>query len=234
MIRNALRNPLKNAIANPIGDSGLYVPSFCRACWVFDSAGDKVIDLSQFGNTATNSGATFQGNKFYFDGSDDYMSVANSSSLDITSAPLAVFATINLHTSLAVDSRIISKNTSTTADTQYELRYVSSSKSISAILEGAGRGNTGTDSITLGQWTNIGFIWDGTNIKTFIKCVQKSTNSFSATLTSRTYINIGKAVGGSLFKGNIANVTIYAGTGFNTNETLDHQRMLSAPFGIAV
>jgi hypothetical protein len=144
------------------------------------------------------------------DGADDLFSLVNTASLDITVAPLAVFATIKTPAILQTEY-VFCKNVDSVATVQYGLG-VDSDGYVASYLEGVARQTT-ANSLIANTVYNIGFIWDGTNIKNFINKVQSGiTGTFSGSLTSRANVRIGCRGNNSVFyKGGIATLTVYAG-----------------------
>jgi len=165
------------------------------------------------------------------DGTDDFFSLVNTPSIDVTSAPLAVFATIKcLGTASGF---IISKNLDAVGNIQYAIYWGSGAKGISAYMNGGQRGASLNDSVPTNIWYNVGFIWDGTNIKYYINLAQNGdAYAYNTTLTSRANIQIGKIAGASpfMFKGNIATLSIYAGANCTEANVLKSEGFISKPY----
>lgn len=209
-----------------------YVPDFCRGLWMFDNPSNKIIDLSQYGNHGTNSGSTFKGNWNTFNGSSDYVSLPNNPSVDITTAPLAIFTTIKV-ASGAGTGFIISKNLDAVANIQYAMYWYATNNRIGYVMEGAEITNSGTNTILTNNWYDVGFIWKDGIFKTFANYKKRDVEvAYSATLTSRSNLTIGRRETASVyFNGNISNIAIYSSA--DIGEILRHRRMLSQQFGIA-
>lgn len=167
------------------------------------------------------------------DGTDDFFGLINSSSLDITSAPMGVFATINVSPLSSTVGYIVCKNLDASTNVQYGMYWDNVSSRLSVFLEGAVKKSSLNNSLEAGAWYNVGFIWDATNVKLFINQVQSSTSAaFSGTLTTRANVQIGCRgnTGGSktaLLNGKIATVTVYSGSKATETNILKSERTIS-------
>jgi hypothetical protein len=166
------------------------------------------------GNSA--SGLVIENGKVFrrLDGTDDFGSMVNTLSIDITSAPLAIYATIRVSPSAVSNSFILCKNLSGLTDVQYGIMWNSTLKNITLYLENVSRDSSGDNSVLNNVWYNVGFIWDGTNIKYYVNGLQVGIVSpYTGSLTSRPTTAIGRrgAVVNNPFKGDLASLTIYAG-----------------------
>lgn len=163
------------------------------------------------------------------DGSNDYFSLVDLSTLDITSAPLAIFTTIKI-ASGAGNGFIFTKNVDATSNMQFGLLY-NSNNTITLYLENAVRGASAL--ITQNQWYNIGIIWDGTTIKYYINSVTGGTNgSCSSSLTNRANVQIGcrASTSGSkqsFLKTSIATLTVYKGANCIETNVLKAENAIS-------
>lgn len=161
------------------------------------------------------------------DGTDDFGSMVNTASIDVTSAPLAVFATIRA--TFAQTGYIFVKNGADVSTTrQYGLRF-DSAGSINAFLEGLAK-STYTP-ITLNTWVNVGMLWDGANVKCYCNSLSGTPVTFSGNLTSRANTAIGMIIGGStFFKGDLSTLTIYAGTKATEANILKTEKAISKAY----
>lgn len=160
------------------------------------------------------------------EGSDDCFNIIASLSLNITNAPLAIFATLKITTGASA-GWILSKNVVGAADMQYGLYY--NSAQFQAYLEGASRVSV---NISQNIYYNVGFIWDGTNVKVYFNGVQNGAQqAFSGTLTNRSDMAIGKRANNAVFfKGRIATVTIYSGVNAVESKILAAEQLISAAY----
>lgn len=201
------------------------------------------IDLSGQGNNATptnmagtiTSGVniTDPSKPFWvLDGIDDFFSLVNTASVDITSAPLAVFATIKVNASAAANSYIVCKNITNASYVQYGISWSFSGNQVAVTLEGAPRGSSAIGSVPKDTWKSIGFIWNGANINYYINGLTSGTvGAYSGILTSRAYLEIGRReVETSYFSGSIATVSIYSGSKATETNILKAEKAISAAY----
>jgi hypothetical protein len=187
------------------------------------------ITWANFAGTSA-SGLVYENGKVFrrLDGADDFGSMVNTESIDITSAPLAVFATLNVASGNS--KWMFSKNVSASSDNQYGLFLSSTTNGYFCYLEGAQRGNSVGFSYDV--WHNIGFIWDGTTIKYFMNQVNGGVNgSYAGTLTSRANVNIGTRGGGiTYYAGKIATLSIYSGAKATEANILKAEKAISKAY----
>ena len=180
-------------------------------------------DLSGRGNNATPTnfaGTTASGvdvsapiKPFWvLDGTDDFFSLVNTASIDITAAPLAIFATFLVSPDSGINGYLCAKTLDNTTPTvQYGLSYNKSNQRIQVILEGVIRNTTLTNSILANTWYNAGFIWNGVDVRCYINnSISSSASAFTGSLTTKVNISIGRRMG-DYFEGNLATLTIYTG-----------------------
>lgn len=199
------------------------------------------VDLSDNDNDATPT--NFAGNmlsgvdisnllrpSWVLDGSDDFFNLSSTSSLDINTAPLAIFVTLKVSIGSGY-GYIISKNLDSSANVQYALTWDNANKRVVVKLENSDRVSTITNSIQETNWYNVGFIWDGTNVKTFINGISNNSGAYSGTLTSRPNLRIGRReTAASHFKGNIATATVYTGEKAIEANILKSERLISKAY----
>lgn len=195
------------------------------------------VDLTGNGNNATmfNQAGTvasgWQGPPYVnrLDGADDYGGFADTASLDITTAPLAIGVTIKPNVFFRY---VFAKNLDSSANNQYGL-FVSSSTQMWFYLEG---NQITINGIDLTKYANIVCCWDGADIFVYQDGVQVFTQAFAqATLTSRPNVQIGarsNSIDGTskslFYNGDIATVTIY--TGSDINKILAAEAKISAQY----
>lgn len=190
----------------------------------------KLWDGTAFDYSLNGSLGTLQENATYgfpgieLDGTNDYISIDAQSQIDITTAPLSIFAWIKLTDTYG--GYIISKNLDAANNNQYGLvvNSVGFGNKFNAYLEGEIKAESAEDSILIQQlWYFIGFTWDGTNVKCFVNGSQSgSTGTYSGNLTTRANCAIGKrAPNNILFGGLIDNVMM-----FNTVKTTEEAKSI--------
>lgn len=126
----------------------------------------------------------------YFDGSNYHLEVANSTSLDITTAPMCVSAVIKPNNT---SGYIISKSLESLATVQYGFLHDTSTlqSAVRVVLNGTAVCDSGVNTVPNNVYSHVAFTWDGTNVKLYVNNILKITAPYSGTLTSRPYINIG-------------------------------------------
>jgi hypothetical protein len=189
------------------------------------------------GNSA--SGLIYEDGKWFrrCDGGDDFGSMVNTASIDITSAPLAEFATIKL-SDIATTGFIFCKNLDNTINAQYSMLWDATNKYIRVDLENANRCNSGANSVLPDIWHDVGYIWDGTTIKIYINLVASGiAGSYSGLLTSRPHATIGRrsnsidnSTGIGYFKGALANHVIYSGANAVESKILKSRAAISKAY----
>jgi hypothetical protein len=201
------------------------------------------VDLSDYGNNATPT--NFAGTAasgvdisdpvkpfWVLDGTDDFFSLVNTPSLDITTAPLAMFATFK---ATSVNGFLLCKNNSYATNIQYAILLDNTTKAMQALLEktttGA-RAQSENNSILTNIWYNAGWIWNGENVQCYVNFEPSGiAGAFNGTLTSRAYTRIGcRELSAVFFKGNIATVSIYAGINATAAKVLAAETLISAPY----
>jgi hypothetical protein len=129
----------------------------------------------------------------------------------------------------ASDGYAVCKNLSDTTNIQYAFFWDTPTMIMSVRLENATVASSAAGSVPENVWCNVGFIWNGINVKVYINLVQSgATGAFSGTLTTRPTINIGKReINAAYLKGDIATVTIYAGVKAIEANILKAERAIS-------
>ena len=184
------------------------------ALWHFDQEGDNIAyDSSGNNNHGIIYGAQWtegiSGNALYFDGTNDYVAINDSDSLDVTTE-ITIEAWIK--PSLTSTSYIVSKLNPTIGGGVYALDiYPGKTR---AILQKEGGGSTdygasGTSSIRADIWQHLAVTWDGTIVKIYYNGRLEGTNLFSGQIaTSTGSLIIGNYLT-TYFKGYIDEIRIY-------------------------
>jgi len=161
-------------------------PQILVAHWKFD---DNALDSSGNGNSGTVSGATYttgkSGSALKFSGTNIYVSILDSPSLDVTK--LTIEAWINASSwSSSTYPRIVSKEATTSA-APYALELNSSGKSVDLCLDtGSGEKcvDSGANSISLNQWYYVVGTWNGTHSQIYVNGDLKKTLAQSGSMTA--------------------------------------------------
>jgi hypothetical protein len=185
------------------------------------------ITWANFAGTGT-SGLVIENGKVFrrLDGTDDYGSVVNTASIDITSAPLGVFQTFRVPASVGAGGYFLTKNDVTGIDHQYAL---ANATNIVGYLEGIGRGNIPYERDV---FLNIGFIWDSTTVKYYKNIVNGGSNgAYSGALTSRPNTRIGCRGNNSAFiQYDLATSTLYTGPSAVESKILKAESSISKAY----
>jgi hypothetical protein len=171
------------------------------------------ITWANYAGTAA-SGLVIENGKVFrrLDGADDFGSMVNSPSLDITNAPLAEFATLRIPAG-AGTAYIFSKYDLGWETAQYALSYDATNKRLSTVIENVSRAKSSTNSVLENIWYDVGFIWDGASVKTYVNIIANGTPvALTGILTSRPNVRIGMIGGSSSrLKCDLVNHVVYAG-----------------------
>jgi len=177
----------------------------------FNSTDGKIIDNSGYGNHAIVSGPADKtlsyGKAKYFDAFDDYISISNSNTLDITSAPLSIFMWIKV-ASTAGTGYMICKNLSSAFNVQYGMYFVTASNTVQTNLNS--KNVVATDAISRENWHCVGFTYDGINVQNYVDGNKSGAlTPFTDPLPTQPYLRIGRReTGTAYFKGSIGEVWI--------------------------
>jgi hypothetical protein len=197
------------------------LPAGLVAGWSFSEAsGTSALDSSGNNNTATlnngvSRGAGKYGGGLTLDGVNDYLSVANSPSLDISGTGLTLSMWINPQSLSGGDSVVLGKFWGTTMASPYyqygmELdggRYPRFYVGTSTGAKSAGMGS----ALALNQWSHLAVVFNGTQVQFYVNGTVVSTVALSASITAR---GNGMKVGADasisqFFKGSLDELRIY-------------------------
>ena len=195
--------------AQPAGAPGLV------AAYAFDeTSGASAIDSSGSGNTGTISGASSTaagkfGRALSFDGADDLVSIADSGSLDLTTA-MTLEAWVNPAT-IANWRTILMKEAK--PGLAYSLYASDGSKPGTFVrVGGADAGRVAPASLALNTWTHVAATYDGTALRVYINGTLVSSGNVAGgpMLTSTGVLRIGgNSIWGEYFSGLIDEVRVY-------------------------
>jgi glucose/arabinose dehydrogenase/PKD repeat protein len=199
--------------AAPVGLAG---------AWGFNAgAGTSAADSSGNGNTATLlNGVAWAPGKYgsglSFDGGDDYLSVPNSTSLNISGTALTLSMWINPNTASTGDHVVLGKHwnaTMTSPYYQYGLELQSNSTRPVFLVGTAGGvlGASMTTTLTKGAWSHVAIVWNGSTAQFYVNGVLVNSASLNATITARSNpLRIGAdADPGQHYQGLLDDVRIY-------------------------
>jgi glucose/arabinose dehydrogenase/PKD repeat protein len=171
-------------------------PTGFVGAWGFNAgAGTTAADSSGNGNTATLLNGVAWGPGRYgsglsFDGVNDYLSVPNSASLDVTGTALTLSMWINPNTASTGDHVVVGKHWNTTMTSpyyQYGLELQSNStRPVFFVGTTAGlRAASMTSSLAKGVWSHLAIVWNGSTAQFYVDGVLVSSGSLSTTITAR-------------------------------------------------
>jgi glucose/arabinose dehydrogenase len=192
-------------------------PAGLVGSWSFDEgSGTVATDSSGRGNTGTlGGGPTWtssgrHGGALSFDGTNDWVTVADSASLDLT-GPLTTTAWVR-PASLGSWRQVVMKETS--GGLAYALYANGESGNRPAgyySIGGADRGVDAPAALASGTWTHLASSFDGTTMRMFVNGVQVASTPFAGSVpTSGSPLRIGgNGVWGEWFAGLIDEVRVY-------------------------
>jgi len=183
-----------------------------------EGTGSTVADASGNNNIGSINGAAWTtqgrfGNALYFDGINDWMTVNDSNSLDLTTG-MTLEAWVNPTSSAASWTTVLMKEQASTqayalfADTTSARPYIyfntatdsSGSKSVG-----------GTSALPINTWSHLAATYDNTTLRLYVNGVQVGSQSFTGSImNSAAALRIGgNSVWGEYFQGRIDELRIY-------------------------
>jgi hypothetical protein len=183
------------------------------AAYSFDAGSGTILaDVSGNGRTGTISGATWTtgryGSALSFDGANDWVTVADATSLDLTTG-MTLMAWVN-PTALSGWRSMILKETS--EGLAYSLYASDGSRPASYIGTTGGEVSTaGTTTLPLNTWSHLAATYEGTTLRLYVNGTLAGTRTTTqAILSSTSPLRLGgNAVWGEYFQGKIDEVRIY-------------------------
>lgn len=184
--------------------------------WKFDEgSGDVAGDSSGKGNDGTLvNDPTWVDGKFgkalSFDGSDNYVEVLDSDSLNITDEITIESWVYVVGSSGKIENIVYKAVSATSTEGVYRLRYFDNTNFIGNLsIGGTYYSNNGDTTVPLNTWHHVVLTYDGSNIKLFLNGKEDTTPvAVSGTIDTNNYpLFIGSRDGG--FNGTIDEVRIY-------------------------
>lgn len=187
--------------------------------WDFEntSIGSSVPDVSGYGNnggwngTSTTRWVTGKyGKAGNFNGTSDYVNVADANSLDVNNFTVSFWIKFN---SASGNQRLISKGGVSNASNFYLWRNDGNTLVYYGFGKGASKDeNSFNPNFTIGQWYKVDLLYNGSAVQVYINGIYKSQMSTTATPnTNASTLEIGYSTisGGNYFNGQIDEVKIY-------------------------
>jgi chitodextrinase len=188
-----------------------------------EGTGSTTVDVSGNANTATlvtpawTSGK--YGNGLLFNGTSDYVQVANSPSLDISGNKLTISMWVNITTSTAGDYVLLGKewidNSFSQPYYQYGLEFSKQQKRLDFYYGNSSGAlqmfSSSNNVITYGVWQHVAMTYDGANVKFYVNGVLKGSTAHTGNLVARgTMLRIGAdGLAGQNFKGKMDEIRVY-------------------------
>lgn len=209
---------LRTAVLTII-DNDTPTPSGIVGLWTFDEASGTAGDTSGSSNTGTlTNGATrdvgISGNALSLDGVDDYVSIADSNSLDVSSS-FTIMAWVNPSIAQTTFRSVLSKS----GGSNHTYFMFASSESLYCPNSGPIAGfSDGVSQIELchgvavppNTWTLLTAVYNGANLTIYKNAIQVATRSASGSVpNSSGILRIGASQWGEYFSGKIDDVRIY-------------------------
>jgi hypothetical protein len=191
--------------------------------WPLDSVADGVVEDLVGGNDGTHGGVTAVGGRVdgagSFDGVDDYVTVPDDPSLDLTDR-LTLAAWVNAPSGQDDYARIVSREQSGVGNRQYNLGLDANAREPRVVVDTvdsdgiAVSGALPADEVTDGQWHHVAMTFDRTSkLRLYLDGVEVDSQSVSSSLVSRSSdVTFGAPAhlpGKDLFEGWIDDVRIY-------------------------
>ena len=185
-----------------------------------EGVGTTVTDASGNGNTGTIQGASWTpqgkfGGALGFNGTNGYVSVANSPSLDISGSALTLSMWINPQPLSGGDSVVLGKfwnATMTSPFYQYGLELASGREPFFYLGTSGGALSARMGSnLTLNQWSHLAVVFNGSQVRFYVNGTLVRTRQLSASIQARgNPLRIGADIVPSQFhKGFLDEVRIY-------------------------
>lgn len=209
------------------------------AMWGFDDGGGTTAsDSSGNGNTATLvNGLTWaagkNGTAVNLDGTNDYLTVPNSSSINVSGNALALSMWIKPG-SVSGDSVVFGKFWNTTMSSpyyQYGIELAGGRPTLYIGTSGGLKGAGMDAALPLNSWSHLAIVFDGSQVRFYLNGAVSTTKPLAAVLTARsTPLRLGAdADTWQFFKGALDDVRLYNRTTTAAEVTADMNTAVGAP-----
>ena len=206
------------------------------AAYSFDDfAGAMTADASGKGNhgvitEATRTASGYFGNALKFDGFNDWVTVNDSSSLDLSSG-LTLEAWVNPAVAMSGWKTILMKEQSTSNEVYYLSANSDSNKPVTGQwISGSVKPLSGVSSLAPNTWWHLTATYDGQTQRLYVNGVKVSERAQTGSIqTSSSAMHIGgNSIWGEYFQGTIDEVRIYNRALSSTEVDTDYKTAVSA------
>jgi concanavalin A-like lectin/glucanase superfamily protein len=191
------------------------VPGLVAAYAFNEGSGATAVDSSGNGNQGAISGATRNTSGQYgaaldFDGTNDLVTVPDSSSLDLTNG-MTLEAWVRPLTTSGWRTVVLKERPGDTAYALYSSNNDNGRPSGRVRVNGSNVSVNGTSRLTTSVWTHLATTFDGSNLRLYVNGALVATRAASGTiLTSTNLLRIGGSSAlGRWFRGRIDEVRVY-------------------------
>jgi len=203
--------------------SNRFIDNSTNAFTITRNGDVSVQRFSPFSPSAAYSTSVIGGSG-YFDGSGDWLSVADGSWITLGTNNFTAECWIYNTSSTGASQYIYGQGSSAASSISFEL-YLTSSRTLQGgIYVGSQKYATSTGTIPLNAWTHVALVRDGGNIRIYINGVQDGVNATagSSSVVDQPYqfsIGRGGEYNGLYFVGNISDYRFINGTCLYPNGT---------------
>jgi hypothetical protein len=184
------------------------------AAYGFEESGTSVIDASGSGNTGTISGATRTasgrfGSALSFDGVDDWVTVADAASLDLTTG-MTLEAWL-YPTALGTSWRTVAIKEQPGQLVYALYAHTDTARPSGHVYVGGDVDTRGTSGLPLDTWTHLATTYDGSTLRLFVNGIAVSSRAVSGSMPASTlpFRLGGNSVWTEWFQGRIDEVRVY-------------------------
>jgi glucose/arabinose dehydrogenase/PKD repeat protein len=215
-------------------------PAGLVAGWAFgESFGTTVNDVSGNGNTATlQNGPTWASGKYggglQFDGVNDYLSVLNSASVNLSGNAMTLSMWINPSAGGGDQVPFAKFWSGTMSSPFYQYGVELDGGTTPHMYFGTAGGLVGASmgsGLAVGQWSHLAIVFDGSQVRFYVNGNLVSSAPLAATITARdSLLQMGAdARPSQFFKGSLDDVRVYNRAQSQSEVTSDMNTPLSAP-----
>ncbi|MCI0682547.1 MAG: Ig-like domain-containing protein [Gemmataceae bacterium] len=217
----SLSNPTNATIAQGVGtgtitnDDAPPATGLVVALGFKEGAGTTTADVSGTGNNGTLNGATWTtagkyGNALSFNGTSNYVTVADANSLDLTTG-MTLEAWVRPTSLSGWTTAILKERPSGLAYSLYVSDDTGRPPAGYIFRSGSDVSVIGTSAVPLNTWTHLTTTYDGANLRLYVNGVQAATRAVTGAITaSANALRIGgNTIWGEYFSGLLDEIRVY-------------------------